>query len=161
MIGNDLGRLDTELAKLALQSDSGKLSQSDIVGNVVFQREREMWDLTNALAAGNAAEAMKRWRQLVQNDSSAEFRAVTWLSLWLTDVSLILANNQAAIGKMRWKYRDAFDAVVKSARALGYSGYQRAVDLLAEIDQQSKSGIGDAAGNVERFILTLAAEKAH
>lgn len=160
MIGDDLGRLDTELAKLALQTTGGKLSQSDVVGNVVFQREREMWDLTNALAAGDAAEAMKRWRQLVQNDSSAEFRAVTWLSLWLTDVSLILSNNQAAIGKMRWKYRDAFDAVVKAARALGYSGYQRAVDLLAEVDQQSKSGVGDAAGNVERFILTLAAEKA-
>jgi DNA polymerase-3 subunit delta len=160
MIGDDLGRLDMELAKLALQSEGGKVNAGDVATSVVFQREREMWDLTNALAAGDAAEAMKRWRQLVQNDSSAEFRAVTWLSLWLTDVALILANNQTAIGKMRWKYRDAFDAFVKSARALGQAGYQRAVDLLAEIDQQSKSGVGDAAENVERFILTLAAEKA-
>ena len=160
MIGDDLGRLDTELAKLALQADGGKLSASDVAGNVVFQREREMWDLTNALAAGDAAEALKRWRQLVQNDSSAEFRAVTWLSLWLTDVAHILANNQAAIGKMRWKYRESFDAFLKSARELGEAGYQRAVDLLAEIDKQSKSGVGDAAENVERFILTLAAENA-
>src|SRR5688572_1552933 len=93
MIGDDLGRLDMELAKLALQSEGGKVNAGDVATSVVFQREREMWDLTNALAAGDAAEAMKRWRQLVQNDSSAEFRAVTWLSLWLTDVALILANN--------------------------------------------------------------------
>ena len=28
-------------------------------------------------------------------------------------------------------------------------------DLLAEIDRRSKSGIGDAASNVERFILQI------
>ena len=31
-----------------------------------------------------------------------------------------------------------------------------ALDLLTEIDKQSKSGVGDAAENVERFILAMA-----
>jgi DNA polymerase III delta subunit len=45
---------------------------------------------------------------------------------------------------------------VSSAKSLGPDGYARALDLLTEIDKNSKSGVGDAAGNVERFILALA-----
>jgi DNA polymerase III delta subunit len=159
MIGDDLGRLDNELAKLALQTDGGKVDAAAVAGNVAFQREREMWDLTNALAAGQPAEALRRWRQLLTLDPSAEFRAVTWLGLWLKDAGAILHDDAAAVGKLRWKYKDAFDTFVRSTRALGYRGYGRAVDLLAEVDRQSKSGVGDAAENVERFILTLAAER--
>ena len=83
MIGDDLGRLDNELAKLALQSDTGKIDVKDVQRGVAFQREQEMWDMTNQIAAGHTDEALRRWRQLVQLDSSAEFRAVTWLGMWL------------------------------------------------------------------------------
>ncbi len=159
LIGNDLGRLDNELAKLALQCETGRVGTDDVTCNVAFQREREMWDLTNALAAGDPAEALRRWRQLLSLDPSAEYRAVTWLSLWLKDVGIVLGGDQGAVGKLRWKYKDAFDRFVRSTRALGHDGFARAVDLLAEVDRQSKSGVGDAAANVERFILTLAAER--
>src|SRR5207248_4095717 len=77
-IGDDLGRLDSELAKLALQSDSGKIDRKDVEHGVAFQREQEMWDMTNEIAAGHVESAPRRWRQLVQMDSSAELRAVTW-----------------------------------------------------------------------------------
>jgi DNA polymerase III subunit delta len=161
LIGDDLGRLDNELAKLALQCDDkgGRVDADAVTCNVAFQREREMWDLTNALAAGQPDEALRRWRQLLQLDPSTEFRAVTWLSLWLKDVGIVLGNDPAAFGKLRWKYKEAFDTFVRSTRALGQEGFGRAVDLLAEVDRQSKSGVGDAAENVERFILTLAAER--
>jgi hypothetical protein len=39
---------------------------------------------------------------------------------------------------------------------MGPSGLARTLDLLTEIEKQSKSGIGNAADNVERFILALA-----
>jgi DNA polymerase III delta subunit len=115
-----------------------------------------MWDLTNAMAAGDTAEALRRWRQLVQSDPSSEYRAVTWLGIWLGDVQAVLTNSPAA-NKLHWKYKGpAFDRFKASARALGEAGYARALDLLAEIDKQSKSGVGDASSNVERFILALA-----
>jgi DNA polymerase III delta subunit len=41
---------------------------------------------------------------------------------------------------------------------LGDAGLARAVDLLAQIDFQTKTGVGDAADNVERFLLTLSAQ---
>ena len=45
---------------------------------------------------------------------------------------------------------------MQTAIALGENGVAKAIDLLARIDLQSKSGVGDAACNVERFILELA-----
>ena len=95
----------------------------------------------------------------MQSDPSAEFRAVTWLGIWLGDVGLVVHEGprSPAVNKLRWKYKnDAFDKFIDGANALGKEGYARALDLLAEIDKQSKSGIGDAAENVERFILALA-----
>ena len=163
LIGADLGRLDGELAKLALSADSGKVDVEEIAGNVAFQREREMWDLTNALAAGNAAEAVSRWRQLVHSDSSAEFRAVTWLCIWLQNVRKALTmlrqgQNAFTIGQtLRIWPRELQQKFVDTAQSLGEPGLARAVDLLAKIDYQTKTGVGDAAENVERFILAMAA----
>jgi DNA polymerase-3 subunit delta len=155
LVGNDLGRLDGEMAKLALQTEDagGKVDADAVTNSAAFQREQEMWDMTNELAAGNAAGALRRWRQLVQLDSSAEFRAVTWLGMWLEDVGAVVNNGNTS--KLTWKYKNRLNQFMSAAKALGKTGHARALDLLAEIDHQSKSGVGDAASNVERFILTM------
>jgi DNA polymerase III delta subunit len=174
LIGGDLGKLDNELAKLALTvSDPSPkndrpaalvpVKPEDVAGSVVFQRERQMWDMTNALVAGDSADALRRWRQLVQGDSSAEFRAVTWLAIWLENVRKALAmlkqgQNAFTIGNaLRIWPRDLQPKFVETAKAMGPRDLARAVDLLAQIDFQTKTGVGDAADNVERFLLTLAA----
>jgi DNA polymerase-3 subunit delta len=162
LVGDDLGRLDNELAKLAIGAESGKISAADVSGGVSFQREQEMWDMTGELAAGRTAEALRRWRRLVQLDPSAEFRAVTWLGMWLENVRKALAMrgqgmNPFAIGSaLRIWPRENQEPFVRTATALGPAGLARAIDLLAQTDCRSKSGIGDAATNVEAFILELA-----
>ena len=169
LIGDDLGRIDNELGKLALgklssSSAGSELSADEVGDSVAFGREREMWDLTNALAGGDPAEAVRRWRQLVQGDSSAEFRAVTWLCIWLENVRKALAmlrrgDNAFTIGQaLRIWPREMQQKFVETVKSLGEGGRKRAVDLLAEIDYQTKTGVGDAAGNVERFLLALAGE---
>jgi DNA polymerase III delta subunit len=133
-----------------------------IANSVAFQREREIKDLTAALAAGDAAEALRRWRQLVQIDSSAEFRAVTWIGIWLENVRQAITMSKSGMnpfaigGALRIWPREAAVALVENARKLGEAGANRALDLLAEIDHQTKTGVGDAAGNIERFILAVA-----
>ena len=161
LIGDDLGRLDNELAKLALQSDTGKLEAKDVRNGVAFQREQEMWDMTNEIAAGHADKALRRWRQLVQLDSSAEFRAVTWLGMWLEKVSQAVAmkrngmNGFAIASALKIWPRELQEPFMKTADKLGENGLAKAVDLLVEIDHQSNSGVGNAADNVERFLLTV------
>jgi DNA polymerase III delta subunit len=161
LIGDDLGRLDNELAKLALSAKGGKVGPEDIGGSVAFQREQQMSEMTNALAAGRGAEALKKWRQLIQMDPSAEYRAVTWLAIWLTNVRKALAMREsgqqpfAITQALRIWPRELHGPFFQTAQALGKSGVGRAMDLLAKIDRQSKSGVGDAADNVERFILSM------
>lgn len=167
LIGDQLGRIDSELAKLALVCESKKIGEDQIAGAVVFQREREMWDLTNALAAGDPAEAVSRWRQLVQGDSSAQFRAVTWLCIWLENVRKALAmlkrgQDAWTIGQaLRIWPREQAQRFVQTVSSLGAPGLARAVDLLAQIDYQTKTGVGEAAENVERFLLSLGTELKH
>ncbi|MGD0542391.1 MAG: DNA polymerase III subunit delta [Tepidisphaeraceae bacterium] len=162
LIGADLGRIDNELGKLALASASSQIGADEISQSVAFQREREMWDLTNALGGGDPAEAVRRWRQLVQSDSSAEFRAVTWLCIWLENVRKALAmlregqNAFTICQALRVWPREVQQRFLDTVQSLGERGRRRAVDLLAEIDFQTKTGVGDAAENVERFLLSLA-----
>jgi DNA polymerase III delta subunit len=161
LVGQDLGRLDSELAKLALTTDGRPISVADVSGGVAFQREREMWDMTNELASGHTAEALRRWRQLVQLDPSTEFRAVTWLAMWLENVRKALAMRKKGMQtftiaqQLRIWPREIQGPFFETATALGESGAARATDLLAEVDRRSKSGIGDAASNVEGFILQI------
>ena len=154
LVGEDLGRLDNELAKLAIDADEtgGKVGPQKVADSVAFQREQEVKEMTVALATGEVTEALRRWRQLVQLDSSAEFRAVTWLGMWLEDVRAAL---RGGAGKLSWKYKDRFNQFMRVSQRMGDAGAGRALDLLAEVDHQSKSGVGDAAGNVERFILQV------
>jgi DNA polymerase III subunit delta len=161
LIGDDLGRIDNELAKLALMVEGGKIDVPDIGRTVSFQREQEMWDLTNAMAVGQTTEALKRWRQLIQLDPSTEFRAVTWIGMWLEDVRKVLGAKRSGQNPQnvlpKFKYRDPKMRIefVKTAETLGEAGVARALHLLTEVDKQSKSGVGEAATNVERFILSV------
>ena len=162
LIGADLGRLDNELAKLALQIEGGKPVTPDaIAGTVAFQREQEMWNMTDELSHGDVASALRRWRQLTRLDSSSEFRAVTWLSMWLDKAQRALAMhrqnaNPFAIAKtLRIWPADNVKPLLQIVQKIGDGGLARAVDRLAEIDKQNKSGVGDPASNVERFLLTL------
>src|SRR5436190_2763610 len=161
LIGNDLGRMDNELAELALQCEGGKADAGDVAGSVAFQREQALWHMTDELAAGSSTQALRRWRQLVQMDSSAEFRAVTWLGMWLEKAIKAMAMKKAGANAFRiakdlkiWP-ADKGTAFVQTASKLGEGGLYRALNLLVEVDHQSKSGVGDAAENVERFLLTV------
>jgi DNA polymerase-3 subunit delta len=161
LVGQDLGRLDTELAKLALASDTGKIEADDVSNGVAFQRERQMWDMTNELAGGKTTEALKKWRQLVQLDNSAEFRAVTWLGMWLENVRKALTMKRqgmqpfAIAQQLRIWPKEIQGPFFQTAETMGMTGVRQATDLLIDIDHRTKSGLGDAAENVERFILEI------
>jgi DNA polymerase-3 subunit delta len=154
LIGVDLGRIDTELEKLALQADGAKpVGVDKIKGSVPFQREQEMRDLTAALALGKTADAVKRWRQLLQTDASSEFRAVTWLAMWVEDVREFLTSPNTF--KNAWKYKEDFGQFKRTAEAIGKNKVGRLVDMLVDVDRQSKSGVGDFATNVEKFLVSV------
>ena len=165
LLGGEMGRIDTELAKLALMATGGRVVAELVSNTVSFQRERQMWDMTNEIAAGRPAEALRRWRQLLQSDPSSEFRAVTWLGIWLENVRKALAmkrkgtSDATIFQALRIWPRENQSPFLQTAATMGDAGVARALDLLATVDKNSKSGVGEFATNVERFLLQLAVEK--
>jgi DNA polymerase-3 subunit delta len=161
LIGTDLGRLDNELAKLALCVD-GKIGLEEINRSVVFQREQEMWHMTDELTSGRTDKALERWRHLLQSDPSSEFRAVTWLGLWLEKAIKALQLRQQKVSppaiakQLRIWPMSHVDSLLRTVDRLGPQRLYRSLDLLTELDHRSKSGLGEAADNVERFILSIA-----
>lgn len=159
LVGSDLGRIDNELAKLALLHADGRIDTGRIAGSVAFQRDQAMWDMTNAISTGKVEEAVRRWRRLVQMDSSTEFRAVTWLAIWLENVTKALAmlERGMAPGTICQQLRiwpvDIQRPFMETARKMGKSGVKRAVELLAEVDFRSKTGRGEMVRNVEAFLV--------
>src|SRR4051812_45761807 len=60
LIGDSLGRMDTEIAKLAVQAEGKPITPAMVDEAVTDQREREMKELTIALASGRTIEAFQR-----------------------------------------------------------------------------------------------------
>ncbi len=161
LVGNDLGRLDNEMAKLAISAKTSRITPEDISGSIAFQKELEMAELTNALTAGNAEEAVRRWRHLIQLDPASEYRVFTWLAIWLVGVQKALRMKKQGRGNMDicqeakiWKH-ELKEPFIRTIVKLGEEGAEKALAQLAEVEYQSKTGVGDAAENVERFLLSL------
>src|SRR5262249_33119334 len=106
----------------------------------------------------------RKWRLLTQADSSAEFRAITWLGIWLEKCKQALALKAQgvapqAMGNTLW-IRDPKELqdFVNTATKLGPQGVTRQLIRLTDIDRRVKSGLGDAAENIERFLATALTE---
>jgi DNA polymerase III subunit delta len=156
LAGTDLGTLDTEIAKLAVVAEGQPISPEMVEQHVSAQRQREIKEMTLALASGDKGEALRRWRELLRSDPSAEFRAVTWLGMWLEDVRLFLESPETFFSKAGWKYRgDSMGPFQRTARSIGPQKAGELLDRLVDVDLKSKTGVGDAATNVESFILAL------
>jgi DNA polymerase-3 subunit delta len=162
LIGVDLGKLDSEIGKLALMATGGKITADAISHTVAFQREQDIWKLTDMLSSGNIKATIQLWRQLLQTDPSSEFRAATWLTIWLerlTRVRLMSEKKVPAfvIGKeLRIWTPGQVDSMLRMSNRLGADGIRCALDRLAQADRRGKSGLGEAATNIESFLLSLA-----
>jgi len=161
LVGGDLGRLDNELAKLAISTTSARIGPDDISGTIAFQKELEMVELTNALTVGNAPEAIRRWRQLVTLDSGSQFSVFVWIANWLMGMQKGIRLKQRGAGNYEvyqeariWK-DELKEPFMRTMIAMGSGGIEKALAQLAEVEYQSKTGIGNASENIERFILSL------
>jgi len=71
MVGNDRGALGSEIEKLSLYAyPKGDVSEDDLKLVVAGGRERLIWDLLDAVLAGESSEALSVMRQLLMQDRS-------------------------------------------------------------------------------------------
>lgn len=72
MLGSDIGFLDTETAKLALYLQPGEKIEETLVRDIVAGWQgKTIWQITEAISSGNAAEALKQLDKLISGGQPA------------------------------------------------------------------------------------------
>jgi DNA polymerase III subunit delta len=162
LVGADLARLDGELAKLALFAMDQNLINKNMVEQMVgFQHEQQVWDLIDALSAGNVRDALARHHELWQMDAKIGYTLVGAIFYWLGQVmrarELIdrrLGDGQIIKDLRLWPQPRAL-RTLHLARQWGVAGCRRAAEALLAADLAAKTSLGEPKRNIERFIVQI------
>jgi DNA polymerase-3 subunit delta len=162
MIGEDIGLLDTEIAKLALYRDPGGKIEEDLVRDVVAGWQgKTVWQITDAIADGNAAEALRQLDKLMSGGQRpiALLPQIAW-SLRRFGMATAVVTHREATGR-GWKLEDALAAAgvrpseassaAKQLKAIGRPRAKQLLPWLLDADLRLK-GTHSAEGR-DRFLL--------
>lgn len=161
-LGADLGRIDSELGKLAVAAGQGGSITPQLVAEFVgATREEEVWSIQQPLLSGDPERAIGHLRAILDHGPRDAAIPVMFACVDLAK-KLHLACNALASGmppqgvsKHVGLWGPAQSAILGAAGRLSPA---RATELFREAvdsDQRSKSGLGDPKRLVERLALKL------
>jgi len=165
-VGPHLTRLDTELGKLSVMAEGGKITVDLIEGAVGQSSDEQAWELQAALleamSTGRANAAVEKVRELIDLAGQPEvlvMYAATDLMRKLDAAGQLkrsgMGNGQIAKELRIWprSRQDAFFRVLGRADAVTIGHH---FDQAIRADANSKRGLGTATENLECFCAALA-----
>lgn len=163
MMGEEIGMLDTEIAKLALYCEEGEAIEEPLVREVVAGWQgKTIWQITDAIADGNAAEALRQLDKLMSGGQKpiALLPQIAW---WLRRLGTATAmvEYREACGR-NWRLDDVLTSAgvhrphdigraKKQLKALGRPRAKKLLPWLLDADLRLK-GTHSADGR-DRFLL--------
>ena len=164
LVGDSLGLLDSELAKLATFVAPRTLIRVEDVENLVgVSREEKVFKITDAVARRDAATALALWEQVLATDRDAPYRAVGGLAYGfrrLAEARRMMDQGMAAADAAKtlkpWMLRPSElpDLKRQICRFSARQWQDHLVQLL-HIDVGTKSGLGTVRSSVEKLIVSL------
>lgn len=164
LVGNDLGRLDGELQKLAIYlGDRKRISAADIEALVGQQREEQIWGIMSAMAAGDEARALSLWEEVYQTDRAAEARSVAGLAYKVRQLlnarrAQAAGAPEAELAKILMIFRDP-RRLQAELNAFTAPQLERMLCRLLEADVASKSGGLSVQASIEALIIGVCRAK--
>lgn len=162
LIGVELGRLDTELEKLATFVGSGnRITTKEVAQLVGMTREQQVWSIQDAILSGAPGHAYTHLRELMdisQVDSVPLMWSVIDLMRKVHGASALIRQG-AGFGEISKTYRlwgPAAQRVMDVARALEPDEAAQLLRLAIETDRRSKSGTGDDVRSLEALSVLVA-----
>lgn len=156
-IGNDLTRGEAELEKLRTYASGRAIAIEDVRAMVELERSYQIWDLLDAVAAGDSRGALKMLRAHFRDGE----KLVALVAMLLWNVRRLSqgyrAYRKGGAAEIRSKIRmpwDKVDGFVKLASAWTPSRTRSWLRLLLEADLDAKSG-GDEELTGEVLVLKL------
>lgn len=160
LVGDDLGRLDSEIAKLTVYVGAGRgIAAADVEKIVGFSRVEKIFGLTDAVARKDAPAALVLWDQVLANDRAAPFKAiggVAYAFRRLAEAKRLVEQGlpiQQAI-RAAGLWGDPADLRRQITRFSASRWQDHLVELL-RIDTGAKSGLGTVRSSMEKLIVKL------
>jgi len=162
LIGDELGRLYSEVDKLALFADSEKTITLQHVEQLIgHNRIFGAFAVIDACLAGNSAQAVDRLRNMFAEDKSAEYTVVGAFAFHfrrLFNAKVLFdkgARSAEVAAKLRiWGNKEGFFAQL---RQLSLQQIGNTLQQLAQIDYAIKTGRTKAQLAIEKLVLNLTA----
>jgi DNA polymerase-3 subunit delta len=163
-IGAELGRLDSEIAKLALCAAVGDcppvITRAVVEEMVGTTREEEAWvvqeSLLESLARGSAAPGIARVRAILDHSRKDAAVPLSWACM---DLARKLhaagrgmregADPWALAGKLKLWPQERKEAVLAAAKKVDAGSLRELLRRAVEMDQRFKSGLGEADRGME------------
>jgi DNA polymerase-3 subunit delta len=164
LVGEDLGRLATELEKAALYGGGEGRIGEDVVRALAGEtRARQYWELTQALEEGRRPDALRAASQLLASGDDP-LVLLAWVVGYVRDLWRVLpaatgaADPREAAGALARRRPDfAVERLMARAAAAGLDGIARAVLRCFEVEQALKTGAGSPRALLSCLVAELAA----
>ena len=162
-LGADLGRIDTELSKLATAAGNGNPITPELVTELVgLTREEEVWAIQSYLLCGDPVRALRELRVILGNSPKSNAVPVVFacsdLARKLMGASEAMAQgvNANVIGKeLKLWPASSKDAILGTARRLGPARARALFEECVAADVASKSTGIDTGIMLERLMLSF------
>jgi DNA polymerase-3 subunit delta len=155
-VGNSMGMLDGELAKLAVYvGKRPNIAIEDVEKLVGHDREEKVFGILAAMAQGDRATALGLWEEVWQTDRAAEARAIGGIAYCVRQ--LLNAHREVEGGASTFMLSKRMftneERLKAQLRAFTPDRLRRQLADLGEADVASKTGVRSVRTSVERFIL--------
>jgi DNA polymerase-3 subunit delta len=161
--GCDLGRIDSELAKLALGAAGGRITPEQVAELVGLTREEQVWSIQEPMLAGDPERLLITLRTILDN-ARTDQTVVTFFAAMDLCRKLHAASRgvqqrmpPAEIAKRLKLWGPGRDAILDAARRIDPRTAAALLTKAVEADRRSKSGLGDPQRILERLSLQIAA----
>lgn len=160
LVGDELGRLDMEIAKLTtFVAPRTTVRLADVEGLVGASRAEKVFGITDAIARRDAPGALTLWDQVLANDRDAPYRAVGGLAFGfrkLVEGKRMIEQGRPVAEAARRINPWADPAGVKrQLDRFSLPQWQDHLVQLLRIDVGAKTGLGTVRSAVEKMIVTL------
>ncbi|HEY7139183.1 MAG TPA: DNA polymerase III subunit delta [Methylomirabilota bacterium] len=163
LVGEDLGRLASELEKASLYAAGDRRVSEEAVRALAGEtRTRQYWELTQALEEARRADALRLASQLLASGDEPLI-LLAWVVGYLRDLWRVLPaaaagdTREAARALPRRRPDFAVERLLARAGAVGIRGLSRAAARCFEVEQAIKTGAGSPRALLTCLVAELAA----
>lgn len=162
--GDDVSMISNEIAKLSVYAgDAPEITQADITALCGSNRQYDVFNVIDAMTAGNAEEAVRRLRNMFISDKDAEYTVIGAFAFHFRRMfqARAMMDKGANAGQIAADLRIYYGKEQFFAN-LGVWNLRTLADVikaLARIDYESKTGRARVQVEVEQLVVKAATRK--